>query len=176
MMFIFPSRFSSSRSYLCCHHDVVACAPWRNLSKFIPNVGDSNGSTEDCRLISFASGQHGPDCTGRLVGDRRHPRVRQVEPVLQEIHPQYQFQINRRTAVARPRVHRLNQCTQLAPRHHAIHLRQKRGAPCRLCVRLESSTGQRHLPVVSRSLPFLFDAHHSATHQTGNRRTCSEIP
>jgi hypothetical protein len=54
-------------------------------------------------------------------------RIRQVEPVLQEIQPQHAFQADRRTAVAVLRVERLDLGAQTTPGHHPIHLSQERG-------------------------------------------------
>ena len=40
----------------------------------------------------------------------------------------------------------LDQTSQLAPRHHALHLRQKGGPPCRPRAPLKARRCQRHLP------------------------------
>jgi hypothetical protein len=112
----------------------------------------------------------------RVVQRLFHRRVRQVEPVLEKVHSQDRFQIDRRAAIARLRVHRLDQCTQLCPRHHGIHLRQKLCAARCLAVLLKSGAGQRHLFVLHCRPPFLFVERRSAVLQTSKQGTCSEIP
>src|ERR1035438_4023311 len=53
------------------------------------------------------------------------PRVRQVEPLLQKVDRQHPLHPHRRPSMAGFRIVRLDQRTQLAPRHHLLHLLQK---------------------------------------------------
>jgi thiamine pyrophosphate-dependent acetolactate synthase large subunit-like protein len=63
---------------------------------------------------------------GRRVVQRfLHGRVREIEPVLEEVHPQHALEADRRPAVVGIRVHGLDAGTELAPRHHALHLGQE---------------------------------------------------
>jgi hypothetical protein len=52
-------------------------------------------------------------------------RIRQVEPLLQEVDPQHPLQVVRRTTLARVRMVRLDQLDQPRPRDHRIHLGQE---------------------------------------------------
>jgi hypothetical protein len=72
-------------------------------------------------------------------------RIREVEPLLQEIDAQHPLQPDRRASVARLRIHRFDQRAQLAPWHHALHLGQKRCTTCRLRETFKSRRGQCHL-------------------------------
>ncbi len=78
---------------------------------------------------------HGQRVIQRLL--RR--RVRQIEPVLQEVHPQHPLQPDRRAAVAGLGVERLDQRAQFAPRHHLLHLGQECRPPRQLAVLARSS-------------------------------------
>ncbi len=72
-------------------------------------------------------------------------RIRQVEPVLDKVDAQHPLQADRRATVPGFRIDRLDQPTQAAPRHHSLHLRQKRRPPRRLAVTLEPRRRQCHL-------------------------------
>src|SRR4029079_14883563 len=72
-------------------------------------------------------------------------RVGQIEPLLQEVDAQRPFQPDRRPAVARLRIERLDQCATLAPRHYPPHLSQERRASRRLGVSVKAGCRQRHL-------------------------------
>src|SRR5208283_4434796 len=67
------------------------------------------------------------------------PRVRQVEPLLQKVHAQHPLQPYRGPPVAGLGIVRLDQRTQLAPRHHLLHLFQKQRALGLLGVPLKAS-------------------------------------
>ena len=74
-------------------------------------------------------------------------RVRQVEPLLQEIDPQHLLQCFRPSPVARLGIVRLDQPAQLLPRHHPLHLFQKHRPAGLFRVALESGHHrQRPLP------------------------------
>src|SRR5579863_602507 len=72
----------------------------------------------------------------RVVQRFLHSRIGEVEPQLQEVHPQHPLKRNRRpaTGFAHLRVVWLHYRSELCPRHDLIHLRQKLRAPCRLAV------------------------------------------
>src|SRR6266536_3485535 len=72
-------------------------------------------------------------------------RVREVEPLLQEVDPQHPLQAHRRTSRGTLAVGRFDQRAQLFPRHHPIHLGEKPCPARRLRVLLEPRTAQRHL-------------------------------
>jgi|HubBroStandDraft_6_1064221.scaffolds.fasta_scaffold89866_2 hypothetical protein len=63
-----------------------------------------------------------------------HRRVRQIEPLLQEIHTQHSFHSHRWPPVPRFPIVWLNQRTQLAPRDNLLHLFQKHLSSCLFCV------------------------------------------
>src|SRR5439155_13118365 len=78
-----------------------------------------------------------------------HPRIRQVEPLLQKINPQHRFQFFRSPPVARLGIVRLDQRAQLRPRHHLLHFFQKGRPPRLLRVPLESRH-HRQCPLFAR--------------------------
>src|SRR5271163_3662339 len=82
----------------------------------------------------------------RIVEDLFHRRVRQVEPLLQEIDPQHPLHPDRRAAIAGFGIERLDQPAQPRPRHHPFHLGQKYRPPRRLGVAFKPRRRQRHLP------------------------------
>jgi hypothetical protein len=65
--------------------------------------------------------------------------------VLEKVDAQHPLQTDRRAAVAGFRIDRFDQPAQAAPRHHALHLRQKRRPARRLAVALEPRRRKRHL-------------------------------
>src|SRR6516165_7262007 len=65
----------------------------------------------------------------RIVECLFHRRVRQVEPLLQEIDPQHPLHPDRRAAIAGFGIERLDQPAQRRPRHHPFHLGQKYRPP-----------------------------------------------
>ena len=65
-------------------------------------------------------------------------QIGQVEPVLQKVDAQHALQPDRRPAVARLRVVRLDHRAQRFPRHDPVHRLQKLIAPRRLAVLLET--------------------------------------
>ena len=91
----------------------------------------------------------------RVVQSLFHRRVRQIEPLLQKINPQYLFQFFRPSPVARLGIVRLDQRTQFPPRHHLLHLFQEHCPPSLLRVPFES----RH----HRQCPLLIDRVHAGT-------------
>src|SRR5271166_1271888 len=64
----------------------------------------------------------------RVVERLFQPRVRQVEPLLQKVHSQHPLQPHRGPPVACFWIVRLDQPTQLAPRHNLFHFLQKQSA------------------------------------------------
>src|SRR5205814_3423844 len=60
----------------------------------------------------------------RVVQRLFYPRVRQVEPLLQKVNPQHALYSHRRPPLPRLGIMRRHQRTQLAPRHHLLHLFQ----------------------------------------------------
>lgn len=50
-------------------------------------------------------------------------RIRQIEPVLNEIHPQHPLEPDRRPSVARLRIERLDHAVELGPWHDLFHRR-----------------------------------------------------
>lgn len=81
----------------------------------------------------------------RVVEGFLDRRVGEVEPVLEKVDAQHALQANRRPAVAGLGIDRLDQRAQRRPRHHPIHLRQKRRAPCRLAMPVKTAGRKRHL-------------------------------
>src|ERR1019366_7940266 len=89
---------------------------------------------------------------GRRVIQRLfHRRICQVEPLLQKINPQHLFQFFRPSSVARLGIVRLDQRTQLRPRHHLLHLFQEHCPPRLLRVPLESCH-HRQCPLLAESV------------------------
>src|SRR5438105_7052168 len=83
---------------------------------------------------------------GRRIVERLfHRRVRQIEPLLQEIDPQHPLDPDRRAAIARLGIEWLDQRAQRRPRHNALHLGKKRCPPRRLGVALKPHRRQRQL-------------------------------
>src|SRR5205807_3766220 len=58
----------------------------------------------------------------RVVQRFFHGRVGEIEPVLEKVYAQHALQADGRPPVPRLRVHGLDACPELTPRHHAIHL------------------------------------------------------
>src|SRR6478735_9394773 len=81
----------------------------------------------------------------RIVERLLDRRIRQIEPLLQEINTQHPLDPDRRAAIARLRIERLDQRAQRRPRHHPLHLGKKRGPPRRLGVALKPHCRQRQL-------------------------------
>ena len=82
-----------------------------------------------------------------------HGRVRQIEPLLQEVNTQHRFHRKRRPASLGCRRVRCNQCHQLGPRHDQFHLVEELALARPLARALEAGTGKAHLfhvPTVSR--------------------------
>src|SRR5579859_3395449 len=91
----------------------------------------------------------------RVIQRLFHRRIRQVEPLLQKINPQHLFQLFRPSSVARLGIVRLDQRTQLRPRHYLLHLFQKGRPPRFLRIPFES----RH----HRQCPLLAESVHTGT-------------
>ena len=99
-------------------------------------------------------------------------RIRQVEPLLHEVHPQHPLKPQRRPALACLRVVRFNERAQPCPRHHRIHLRKKSLSASRSTLGGPGHRGKRRL--FHLVLPvFRADALFLQTRFTG---TCSEFP
>src|ERR1700682_3131908 len=99
-------------------------------------------------------------------------RVRQIEPLLQEVNPQHLLHSQRLSSVARPRIVRCDQPKQPRPRNHRIHLGQKPFAPRHLALGLPCHRSER--PLISHDL-----ASASAVPPIPlylNRSTCAEVP
>src|SRR5207244_11673115 len=79
----------------------------------------------------------------RIVKRLLRRRVRQIEPLLQEIDPQHPLDPDRWPAIARLRIEWLDQRTQSRPRYHPLHLGKKRCPPRRLGVALKPHCRQR---------------------------------
>src|SRR5262245_21653939 len=89
----------------------------------------------------------------------------------------YALQSDGWSAVPGLRVHGFDAPTQLAPRHHAIHLGEELRSSRELRVLLEPAAGQRPLRTRHRHLLFSRDAARGITAQLGREReTYSEIP
>jgi hypothetical protein len=74
----------------------------------------------------------------QIVKPLLHRRVRQIEPLLQEIEAQHRLDPNWRAAIARLRIERRDQRAQRRPRHNRLHPAKKRCSPRRLGVALKS--------------------------------------
>jgi len=99
-------------------------------------------------------------------------RVRQIEPLLQEVNPQHLLHSQRLSSVARLRIVRCDQPKQPRPRNHRIHLGQKPFAPRHLALGLPCHRSER--PLISHHL-----ASASAVPPIPlylNRSTCAEVP
>jgi hypothetical protein len=81
----------------------------------------------------------------RIVERLLHRRVRQVEPLLQEIEAQHPLDPDRRPPIAGFGVERLDQPAQRRPRHNLFHLGKKRRPSRRLGVALKPHRRQRQL-------------------------------
>src|SRR5207248_5848104 len=81
----------------------------------------------------------------RIVERFLRRRVRQIEPLLQEIDAQHPLDPDRRPAIARLRIEWLDHRTQRRPRHHPLHLGKKRCPPRRLGVAVKPHCRQRQL-------------------------------
>src|SRR5262247_1444029 len=82
----------------------------------------------------------------RSATDLKSPRrIRQIEPLLQEIDTQHALDPDRRAAIARLRIERLDQPAQRRPRHDALHLGKKCRPPRRLGVSFKPHCRQRQL-------------------------------
>jgi hypothetical protein len=95
-------------------------------------------------LVSCRSGAdpHERPHRRRVVQDLFDGGVRQIEPVLEEVHPQHALQADGRPAVPRLRVHRFDARAEVAPGHHTIHLGEELRPSRHLRVLLEAGTGQ----------------------------------
>src|SRR5215470_10414861 len=81
----------------------------------------------------------------RIVKRLFDRRVRQIEPLLQEIDAQHPLDTDRRSAVTGLGIEWLDQLAQRRPRHNPLHLGQKRCPPRRLGVALKPHCRQRQL-------------------------------
>src|SRR6476620_6741116 len=81
----------------------------------------------------------------RIVQCLLYRRVRQAEPLLQEIEAQHPLDPDRRAAIARLRIEWLDKCAQRRPRHNPLHLGKKRCPPRRLRIAVKSRRRQRQL-------------------------------
>ena len=83
----------------------------------------------------------------RVVQGFFHRRVRQVEPLLQEVNAQHRFDRKRRATAfgTGGRCVRRNQCHQLGPRHHQVHLVEELALARALGLALVSALAQAHL-------------------------------
>jgi hypothetical protein len=107
----------------------------------------------------------------RVVQRPFHRRIREIEPVLQAVDSSHPLQSDRQMPVTGLGIHRQHRRAKLAPRNHAIHLRQKLRSPGRLRVASESSSGQRHSS--HRLSPLEPSRKSSATYKTFNQMTYS---
>jgi hypothetical protein len=89
----------------------------------------------------------------RVVQRLFHGRVRQVEPLLQKVHPQHPLQPYRWTTVAGLGIKRLDLRAKLTPRHNDLHLRQKLRPPRLLAVPLKTSRHRKALLFRHRCSP-----------------------
>lgn len=69
-------------------------------------------------------------------------RIRQVEPVLQEIDAQHPLQPDRRTAIADPGIIGLNLLAEFLPWNHLIHLQEKLFPASRFAKTFKISSGE----------------------------------
>src|SRR5262245_41744253 len=115
-----------------------------------------------CGLVGYRlAAEINPDETAhraRIVERLFYCRIRQIEPLLQKIDAQHPLDPDRRAAIARLRIERLDQRAQRRPWHHAFHLFEKRRPPRRLGVALKPHSRQRQLlhcppPAVPQSTP-----------------------
>ncbi len=84
-------------------------------------------------------GAHG----ARVIKRFFHRRVRDVEPVLEELDAKHPLKTHyRATGPVIPGIKRLNQRAQRVPRHDPIHVVQELLASCRFLVLLESGFGE----------------------------------
>ena len=125
-------RCTSSNS---CRPRSCASSRWRKRHTVVSSgTGSWPRSTPTKRRIAAES-----------YSASSHRRVRQVEPLLQEIEAQHPLHPDRRAAIARLGIERLDQRAQRRPRHHPLHLGQKRCPPRRLGVALKTHCRQRQL-------------------------------
>ena len=68
---------------------------------------------------------HKPPQGGRFIQRILRPRVAQIEPLLQKVHPQHDLQSHRRPSVLPLGIVRFHQRLQLRPWHHLLHLLKK---------------------------------------------------
>src|SRR5215472_7205209 len=99
----------------------------------------------------------------RIVKRLFDRRVRQIEPVLHEIDAQHPLDPDRRAAIARLRIDRLDQPAQRRPRHNPLRLGQKRCPPRRLGVPLKPHCRQRQLLHPPNPRPPIHPAKHYTT-------------
>src|SRR5437870_10642939 len=109
-------RFTCPR---ICSPSWCASSKCRNLHTVV-----SSGTGSQPRSMPDALPHH-----HRVVQRLFHPRVRQVEPLLQKVNPQHALYSHRRPPLPRLGIMRRHQRAQLAPRHHLLHLLQKYGSP-----------------------------------------------
>jgi hypothetical protein len=82
--------------------------------------GRGIGDASTAQIEAAELAKHGGVVEGFFAGF-----IRQIEPVGNTVHAQHAFQANRRTPIARSRVVRFNQLTELRPRHQRVHARKK---------------------------------------------------
>jgi len=75
--------------------------------------------------------------------------VRQIEPLLQEVSPQFLLQSQRLATLAGLAIVRLHQPQQPRPRNHRIHLRQKPLTPGDFALPIPRQRGKRPLLPIS---------------------------
>src|ERR1700730_10135835 len=90
---------------------------------------------------------HEPAQRGRFVQRLFHPRIRQVDPLLNKVRPQHDRQAHRLPSVARLRVVRTHQRLQRRLRNHTLHLLQKQLPPTLPTVLLEHTLTRQTLPL-----------------------------
>jgi hypothetical protein len=95
-------------------------------------------------------------------------RVRQIEPLLQNIEPQHALDLDRWPGIAGLGIV-VDQRAQRGPRHHPLHLGQKRGPPRRPRVALKP-------PPSPSSAANLCASTHPDAHYTASRTTFAEVP
>jgi IS5 family transposase len=94
------------------------------------------------RFLAQVDPDKGPQ-SRRVVQRFFHRRVGQVEPMLEEVHPQHALHADGRPPVTRLRVDRLDPRTQGSPRHDPVHLGQKLRTPRGLRVLHQTQKGRQ---------------------------------
>ena len=125
--------------------------PLHLVEQLLPQIVRFEQVTEaaHCRLVrrrlAAEINIHKTPHRRQIVKRLLHRRVRQIEPVLQEIDAQHPLDPDRRAAIARLRIERLDQCAQRRPRHNPLHFCQKRGPPRPLGIALKPRCRQCQL-------------------------------